>query len=207
MTADPLVIVRDEGPVRWLVLNRPDVRNALSAELVSELKTALDAAACSPARLIAIAGNGKAFSAGADLKALRAMRTASLEENEEDSQHLAELFEKIARQPQPLVAVVDGPAIAGGAGLAVACDITLASDQARLGFTEVRIGFVPAIILNFLLRSVGEKTVRELCLTGRVLEAREAAELGLVSRVVPAADASARRSRGRAPAPWPPPAR
>ena len=121
------------------------------------------------ARCIVITGAGKAFSAGADLKALEAMQGASFEENLADSQSLAALFLAIAEHPLPIVAAVNGHAIAGGAGLALACDATFVARGAKMGFTEVRIGFVPAIILNFLLRNGGEKLLRDLCLTGRLL--------------------------------------
>jgi len=166
-----LVLIRDEGAVRWLTLNRPDARNALSAELVAALGAAL--AQPTDARCLVITGAGKAFSAGADLKALEAMQSATYEENLADSQALAGLFGAIANHPLPIVAAVQGHAIAGGAGLALACDATFVARGAKLGFTEVRIGFVPAIILNFLLRCAGEKLLRELCLTGRLLREDE----------------------------------
>jgi len=182
--SEPLVLVRDEGPVRWLTLNRPDKRNPLSGELVFELLAALDAARDADVRCVAITGAGSCFSAGADLAALQAMQAATHEANLADSKVLASLFRVIAEHPLPIVAAVNGHAIGGGAGLAVACDMTIAAKGARLGFTEVRIGFVPAIVLNFLLRVAGEKTARELCLTGRRIEAAEARTLGLVGRVV-----------------------
>jgi len=178
------VLVRDEGPVRWLTLNRPDVRNALSADLVDALTDELQAAATSSARCIALTGAGTVFSAGADLKALEAMQSASYEENLADSQRLAALFKTIAIHPMPVVAAVNGHAIAGGAGLAIACDAAYVARGAKLGFTEVRIGFVPAIILNFLLRTAGEKVLRDLCLTGRLVSGEEAAALGLVNEAV-----------------------
>jgi len=183
--SESLVITRDEGPVRWLTLNRPEKRNALSADLIAELKRELKAAEDSGARCVAITGAGSAFSAGADLKALQAMRNASHEENLTDSHRLAELLQRIAEHPLPIIAAVNGHAIAGGAGLALACDLTIAAEDASMAFTEVRIGFVPAIILNFLLREVGEKAIRDLCLTGRRIGMEEAKELGLVWRVVP----------------------
>jgi methylglutaconyl-CoA hydratase len=172
------VLVRDEGPVRWLTLNRPDKRNALSAELVAALKAALRDPG--PARLLAITGAGSAFSAGADLAALQAMRTATREEHLADARSLAGLFASIAEHPLPVAAAVNGHALGGGAGLVVACDFAFAAPGARIGFTEVRLGFVPAIVLNFLLRATGERIARDLCLTGRQLDAREAGTLGLV---------------------------
>lgn len=175
----PAVLVRDEGPVRWLTLNRPAQRNALDAELVEALRRAL--ADPGSARCLALAGAGTAFSAGADLKALQAMRSATFEENLADSNRLAALLREIAEHPLPVVAAVHGPALGGGAGLAVACDVTFAQPGAVLGFPEVRIGFVPAIVLGFVIRAVGERHARRLCLTGRRLTAEEAQRLGLVS--------------------------
>jgi len=190
--SDPLVLVRDEGPVRWLTLNRPDQRNALSAGLVQACREAFDDAKNSSARCIALTGAGKVFSAGADLKALKAMRNASLEENTADSKVLADLLHDIQAHPLPVIAAVNGHAIAGGSGLTAACDLTVAAKGALFGFTEVRIGFVPAIVLNFLLRTVGEKTVRDLALTGRRLPAEEALTLGLINEVCEAADLAGR---------------
>jgi len=187
-----LVEARDEGDIRWLTLNRPDVRNALSADLVDALVAELQAAASCDARCVALTGAGTVFSAGADLKALEAMQSASYEENLADSQRLAGLFRVIAEHPLPVVAAVNGHAIAGGAGLALACDATFVARGALLGFTEVRIGFVPAIILNFLLRTAGEKVLRDLCLTGRRIDADEAARLGLINEAVDSADLGAR---------------
>ncbi len=171
------VLVRDDGPVRWLMLNRPDKRNAFSADLVADLKAAL--ADHHPARLLAITGAGTTFSAGADLRALQSMQGASRAQHLADAQSLAELFQIIAVHPLPVVAAVNGHALGGGAGLVVACDLAFAVPAAKIGFTEVRLGFVPAIVLNFLLRAVPERAARDLCLTGRQLDAAEAASLGL----------------------------
>ena len=195
MTDQPPVLIRDEETVRWLILNRPEKRNALDAELVAALRQALSEAATSGARMIVLSGAGKVFSAGADLRALHAMRTASREQNLADSRHLSDLFRAIVDQPQPVVAAVNGHAIAGGAGLAIACDLTIAVEDARIGFTEVRIGFVPAIVLNFILRVAGEKSARDLCLTGRRIAAKEAARLGLVNEVVAPGDLEAAVAR------------
>jgi len=187
-----LVEVRDEGVVRWLTLNRADVRNALSSDLVDALTAELQGAAGSGARCVALTGAGTVFSAGADLKALESMQSASYEENLADSQRLANLFRAIAEHPLPIIGAVNGHAIAGGAGLALACDAAFAVRGAKFGFTEVRIGFVPAIILNFLLRTAGEKVLRDLCLTGRLIDTDEAARHGFVNEVVEASDLAAR---------------
>jgi methylglutaconyl-CoA hydratase len=153
--------------------------------MVASLQEALDAAKGSSARCLALTGEGEAFSAGADLKALEELSRSGYEENLADSTRLARLFETIATHPLPVIAAVNGHAIAGGAGLAVACDLTVAAEGALLGFTEVRIGFLPAIILNFILRAAGEKAARDLCLTGRRIDAAEALRRGLLSEVVP----------------------
>lgn len=171
------VVVRDVGPVRWLTLNRPDKRNAFSPDLIAALKAALKDPG--PARLLAITGAGATFSAGADLAALQKMQSATREQHLADARSLAELFQMIAEHPLPVVAAVNGHALGGGAGLVVACDFAVAVPTAKIGFTEVRLGFVPAIVMNFLLRAVSERVARDLCLTGRQLEAAEAASLGL----------------------------
>ncbi|MFI5403633.1 MAG: enoyl-CoA hydratase-related protein [Planctomycetota bacterium] len=171
------VLVRDAGPVRWLTLNRPGKRNAFSSELIAALKAALRDPG--PARLLAISGAGAIFSAGADLAALQKMQAATREEHLADARSLAELFQMVAEHPLPVVAAVNGHALGGGAGLVAACDFAFAVPAAKIGFTEVRLGFVPAIVLNFLLRAVSERVARDLCLTGRQLEAAEAASIGL----------------------------
>lgn len=187
------LLLRDRrGPVLTLTLNRPDKRNALSADLVAALKDALaEAADDDGVRVVVLTGAGKAFSAGADLAALESLQTASAEANLADSRHLADLFSAIYRHPKPVVAKVNGHAIAGGCGLAAVCDVALVADHARLGFTEVRIGFVPAIVSVFVLRKLGEAAARDLMLRGHLISADEAARIGLVTRAVPAADLDA----------------
>ncbi len=186
--AEAPLLLRDEGPVRWLTLNRPDRRNALGPDLIEALAAALEEAREAPVRCLALTGAGRHFSAGADLAALQAMSTAGHEANLADSRRLAALFSDIASHPLPLVAVVNGAALGGGAGLVAACDFAIAAEEAELGFTEVRIGFLPAIVLNFLLRTVGGRAARDLCLTGRRVPASEALSLGLLGAVVPAAE-------------------
>jgi methylglutaconyl-CoA hydratase len=179
------VAVRDEGPVRWIALDRPEKRNALDAAMVEALLGALEASRGSAARCIALTGAGAAFSAGADLAALRRMAEEPFERNLADAQRLADLFLAIAEHPLPVVAAVNGPALGGGAGLVAACDRAIGVDSAQLGFTEVRLGFVPAIVLNFLVRRVSGAAARDLCLTGRRIDANEAKALGLLDEVVP----------------------
>ena len=176
---------RQSGSVLTLTLDRPEVRNALSAELVGALTEAVEAAGRDASvRVIVITGTGRAFSAGADLAALQALQTASAEDNLADSEHLAALFEAIYRSPKPVVAKVQGHAIAGGCGLAAVCDLSIVADDVKLGFTETRIGFVPAIVAVFVVRKLGEGAARDLLLRGRLLDADEAVALGLVTRAV-----------------------
>ncbi|MGQ0612894.1 MAG: enoyl-CoA hydratase-related protein [Planctomycetaceae bacterium] len=186
--AEAPLLLRDAGPVRWLTLNRPEKRNALGPELIEALAAALQDAREAPVRCLALTGAGRHFSAGADLAALQAMSGAGHEANLADSRRLAALFASIAEHPLPLVAVVKGAALGGGAGLVAACDFAVAAEEAELGFTEVRVGFVPAIVLNFLLRTVGGRAARDLCLTGRRVPAREALSLGLLGAVAPAGE-------------------
>ena len=137
-------------------------------------------------RVAIITGAGRAFCSGLDLEALKAIASQSSEQNLADTRHTAKLFRRLWSYPKILIAAVNGPAIAGGCGIATLCDFTLAAPDARFGYTEVRIGFIPALVGLFLERQVGEKIARDLLLTGRILEADEAQRLGLVNRVVPA---------------------
>ena len=172
--------------VLTLRLNRPDKRNALNADLVTALKVALEEAeADEDLRTLVLTGAGSAFSAGADLSSLRAMRDAGPMENQHDSRHLAELFRRIYQHPMPVIAKIKGHAVGGGCGLATVCDFAYAAEGTKLGFTEVRIGFVPAIVMVFLRRTLGETQARDLLLRGRLVDATTAAELGLVTRAVP----------------------
>ncbi len=181
-----LVQTHIETPIATLTLNRPDKRNALSGVLVTELARALAAVAEQPeVRVVVLTGAGKVFSAGADLAELSRLQEATAEENLADSERLAALFRQIAHYPKPLIAKVNGHAIAGGCGLAVACDFAIAAAGSKLGFTEVRIGFVPAIVATFVLRRVGETVARDLLLRGRLIEAEEAVRLGLIHQAVP----------------------
>jgi methylglutaconyl-CoA hydratase len=187
-----LIETSTDDQVQTIRLNRPDKRNALNAALVTALKDQLDETASRDAvRAIVLTGAGSAFSAGADLSSLRAMREAGPVENQRDSRHLAELFRQIYQYPKPVIAKVNGPAIGGGCGLATVCDFAYAAEDAPLGFTEVRIGFVPAIVMVFLRRKLGETQTRDLLLRGRLVDAETAAELGLVTRAVPEEELSA----------------
>jgi methylglutaconyl-CoA hydratase len=174
------------GQIATITLNRPDKRNALSAAMIAELQTALDEVEKSHARVVIITGAGKAFCAGMDLEMLSAIAQQSPAENQEDSRRIAKMLRRIWSFSRPLIAAVNGAAFAGGCGIATLCDFTLAAPEARFGYTEVKIGFLPAIVSVFLTRQIGEKRSRDLLLTGRVIDATEAKEFGLVSEVVPA---------------------
>jgi methylglutaconyl-CoA hydratase len=173
----------DRG-VAWLTLNRPDKRNALDDRLIAALKQALrDADADDAVRVVALRGAGTDFCAGADLAALRRIVEASVMENLADVDALAELFVQIRQMRTPVVALVHGRALAGGCGLATACDVVLAAGSASFGYTEVRIGFVPAMVMAILRRNVSEKRAFELITGGAVVSAADAERMGLINRV------------------------
>jgi methylglutaconyl-CoA hydratase len=167
-----------------ITLSRPDKRNAISYKLIEELLAALDEVARSPALVLILTGAGRAFCSGMDLENLKSAASGSLEKNAKDSETMAGFFRSLYDFPKPTIAAVNGPAIAGGCGLATLCDFTLAVAEATFGYTEVRIGFVPAIVSTFLLRQVGEKHARDLLLTGRIIRADEAYRIGLINEIV-----------------------
>jgi len=181
-----------ESRIATITLNRPDKRNAISYELIEDLLAALDEVANSSALVLILTGAGKAFCSGMDLENLKALVGRLPEENLKDSETMARLFRSLYDFPRPTIAAVNGPAIAGGCGLATLCDFTLAVSDAKFGYTEVRIGFVPAIVSAFLLRQVGEKRARDLLLTGRIIGADEAHRIGLINEIVPAEKLSER---------------
>jgi methylglutaconyl-CoA hydratase len=180
-----LLLAHDAG-IATITLNRPEKRNAISYELIEELLAALDQVAHSSALVLIVTGAGKAFCSGMDLDNLKALVGRSPEQNLKDSETMAHLFRSLYGFPRPTIAAVNGAAIAGGCGLATLCDFTLAVPEARFGYTEVRIGFVPAIVSTFLLRQIGEKHARDLLLTGRIIAAEEAHGIGLINEIVPA---------------------
>ena len=167
-----------------LTLNRPEKRNAISAEMIGDLPAALDECARSAARAVIVTGAGTAFCAGMDLNYLKEFPSQSPEQIISDARRIAGLFRSVWSFPKPLIAAVNGPAIAGGTGLATLCDFTLAVPQATFGYTEVRIGFMPAIVASFVLRQVGEKRARDWLLSGRLFTAQEGLVMGLVNEVV-----------------------
>jgi methylglutaconyl-CoA hydratase len=178
------ILAETSNGVRTLTLNRPEKRNALSPELIEELTGALhDAAECS-CGVVILTGAGAAFCSGLDLDHLATISARTPEENRRDSENVARVLRTLYDFPKPVIAAVNGPALAGGMGLATIPDFTLAVPEAKFGYTEVRIGFVPAIVASFLLRQVGEKHTRDLLLTGRLIKAQEALALGLVTQIV-----------------------
>jgi methylglutaconyl-CoA hydratase len=171
--------------VATLILNRPEKRNAISFELIGDLLRALDEVSKSAALVLILTGAGKAFCSGMDLENLKSLIGRSPEQNVKDSETMVRLFRALYEFPKVTIAAVNGPAIAGGTGLAVLCDFTLAVPEAKFGYTEVKIGFVPAIVSTFLLRQVGEKHARDLLLTGRIIGVEEALRMGLINEIVP----------------------
>lgn len=177
--------VLNEDGIGRIILNRPEKRNAFNDRLVAELKWALTQFYGNPdCRIIVFSGNGPAFSAGADLTYLQSLQNHALEENLADSRALMELYQLMYEGPKVLIARVEGAAIAGGCGLATLCDYCFAVPSATFGYTEVRIGFIPALVSVFLVRKIGDARARELLLSGDVLDSREALRYGLISFVV-----------------------
>ena len=180
------LLVDISGPIATMTLNRPDKRNAISDTMIAELQTALDEIEKSHARVGILTGAGTAFCSGMDLAMLSAIAEHSPAENQEDSRRMARMLRRIWSFPRPLIAAVNGAALAGGCGIATLCDFTLAVPGAKFGYTEVKIGFLPALVSVFLIRQIGEKHARDLLLTGRIMEAEEARAIGLVNEIVPA---------------------
>jgi methylglutaconyl-CoA hydratase len=173
-----------DSRVATITLNRPDKRNAISFELIDDLLRALEEVEKSDAQVLILTGAGKAFSAGMDLDNLKTLIGRSPEQNLQDSATMVRLFRTLYEFPKVTIAAVNGAAIAGGTGLALLCDFTLAVPEAKFGYTEVRIGFVPAIVSTFLLRQIGEKQARDLLLTGRIIGAEEAARMVLINEII-----------------------
>src|ERR1043165_4343984 len=171
--------------IATITLNRADKRNAISYELIDDLLAALKQAASSAAQAVIMTGAGKAFCSGMDLDNLKQLTGRTHEQNVQDSETMASLFRPLYAFPKPTIAAVNGAAIAGGTGLALLCDFTLATPDAKFGYTEVRIGFGRATVSTFLLRQIGKKQARDLLLTGRIFGAEEASRLGLLSEIVP----------------------
>jgi methylglutaconyl-CoA hydratase len=171
--------------VCYITLNRPEKRNAFNADLVQDLKHAFtNAENESSVKVIVLKAEGPAFSAGADLAYLQALQKNTYEENVADSTQLMQLFKLIYTLSKPVIAQIEGSAIAGGCGLATVCDFSFAVPEAQFGYTEVKIGFLPAIVMVFLLRKIAERNAKDLLLSGRLMSASEAKELGLINAVI-----------------------
>src|ERR1044072_2106050 len=178
------VLYSVDGAVARVTLNRPEKRNALNDAVIAGLNDGLKKASTDErVRVVVISGAGKDFCSGADLSALQKIANASVAENSEDARLLLELFLLIRQLPIPVVAAVTGRALAGGCGLATACDVVLAASSARFGYPEVKIGFVPAMVMAILRRNVSEKRAFELITRGAEISAHEAERAGLVNNV------------------------
>lgn len=175
-----------------ITLNRPEKRNAISFELLNELVAAFDEVETSPAQILILTGAGKAFCAGLDLEELKSLLGKTHAENVADSERIARVFRRLYEFPKPTIAAVNGAAIAGGTGLATMCDFTLAVPEAKFGYTEVRIGFIPAVVSSILVWQVGHKIARDLLISGRIFDAAEAHRLGLVNEIVESTQLMAR---------------
>lgn len=180
-----LVDYSTNNRIGYITLNRPEKRNALNQEVVAALTDAfMKAAADDEAKVVVLRARGEAFCAGADLAYLQQLQKFSYEENLKDSTSLMSLFQLIYTLPKVVIAQVQGSALAGGSGLVTVCDFAFSVPDAKFGYTEVRIGFIPAIVMIFLLRKVGEMKAKSLLLTGRLISAGEAMETGIISKVV-----------------------
>jgi len=191
MKYNTLQLEYDAG-IATITLSRSEKRNAISTVMIEDLLAALDEVEKHPARVLILTGSGKAFCAGMDLDELRAIAAQSTKEPLEDSRRMAKVFRRLYGFSKPVIAAVNGAAIAGGCGIATVADFTLAVPEAKFGYTEVKIGFIPALVSVFVRRQIGEKRARDLLMTGRIIDAAEAHEYGLVTEVVPAEKLSER---------------
>jgi len=183
------VLVTLAGGVLTATLNRPDKRNAIDTEMIDALLATLERADLdAEVRVVALRGAGQDFCVGMDLNELLASADQTVEQNRQAALHFGSIFVRMRQLPKPIVAIVQGRALAGGCGLATGCDLVLATESAQFGYPEVQRGFVPAIVMTLLKRAVGEKVAFDLAATGRLLDATEAAAVGLVSRVYEDAD-------------------
>jgi methylglutaconyl-CoA hydratase len=191
-----LLTVRREGSVAHVALDRPEVRNAFNAALIAELDVTFGAlGADHEVRAIVLSGNGKMFCAGADVDWMRASLDLSVEENLADARHMSLMFRAIDRVPKPVVARVHGAALGGGAGLVAVCDIAIADEATSFGFTETKLGILPAVISPFVLAKIGPSHARALALSGERFDAKRALAIGLVHEVVASAGLDAAVAR------------
>jgi methylglutaconyl-CoA hydratase len=189
----PTIELLHEGPVARLWLDRPEQHNALAAELVAELTATLHAVAHDDAvRLVVLGGRGPSFCAGADIGLMKASANATFQQNLAEAERLGALFATLADLPKPVIARLHGNVLGGGVGLTCACDLAVASDDARFALSEVRLGILPALISPYVIRRLGDRNARELMLTGERLDAAAALRYGLIHHVVPAAELDAR---------------
>jgi methylglutaconyl-CoA hydratase len=186
MPEEATILSQRTDTICRLVLNRPDKRNALTPTLIAELRIALTEAAADPqVRVVVISGAGSDFCSGLDLASLEQIAQADVMENMEDASALGQVFTSIRNHPKPVVAAVRGRALAGGCGLATACDVTLAAESASFGYPEVNIGFVPAIVAAMIRRAMPDKQAFDLLTQGEPVSAEDALDLGLITRVFP----------------------
>lgn len=178
------IVIKEAAGIHTITLNRPERRNALNPQMMAELIHAFGEAAACPCGVVVLTGAGTAFCSGMDLENLKSLTNQRPEDQRADAESSMWMMRRLYELLKPTIAAVNGPAIAGGTGLATLCDFTLAAPQAKFGYSEVKIGFIPAIVSVFLLEMIGEKRAKELLLSGRLLDAHEALALGLVTEVV-----------------------
>ena len=180
----PTLTYQVDGALATIALTVPEKRNAISAQMIADLLGALDQAE-QAANVVILTGSGKAFCAGMDLDELQYIARQTLPKNLEDARRMTKLLYRLHSFPKPVIAAVNGPAIAGGCGIATLADFTIAVPEAKFGYTEVKLGFMPALVSVFLRRRIGDRQVRDLLLTGRIIDAAEALRMGLITEVVP----------------------
>ena len=184
--------IEEASGIHTITMNRPERRNALNQQMVAELTHSFAEAQNCSCGVVVLTGAGTAFCSGMDLDNLKTLIRQRPEEQRADAESVSWMMRRLYEMEKPTIAAVNGPAIAGGTGLATLCDFTLAAAQAKFGYTEAKIGFIPAIVSVFLLEMVGEKKAKALLLSGRILDAEEALSLGLVTEVIPATELTAR---------------
>ena len=176
---------QDEAGIATLALTVPEKRNAISTQMIADLLRALEHAEENRARVVILTGSGKAFCAGMDLDELQHIARQTQQKNLEDARRVTKLLYRLYSFPRPVIAAVNGAAIAGGCGLATVTDFTIAVPEAKFGYTEVKLGFMPALVSVFLRRRIGDRNVRDLLLTGKIIDAAEALRIGLITEIVP----------------------
>ena len=184
-----MILYETKNRIAYITLNRPEKRNAFNAEFAAELRAAFTRAEHDEdVKVIVLRANGAVFSAGADLGALQQLQKNTRTQNIADSTDLMELYHYFYRHPKVIIAQIQGHAIAGGCGLATLADFSFSVPEAQFGYTEVKIGFIPAIVMVFLLRKIGEGRAKELLLTGKLITAQQAHDFGIINFIVPAED-------------------